>query len=184
MSGTQYRRDATIAFMNTGILIRRYLLATTAVCLAIPLIGCERSSQAAENPRTIVFVCPYGSAKSVVAARFFNRMAEERGLPYRGVARGLTPEDTIPPYVRGPIRADGFEIGVDEKPVRLEPAEVRDASVVVCLKCQVSQLPSADAKQSLEWLDVPDVDAGYGPARDKIVAHLNDLVRQLAREPK
>src|SRR4029453_6764850 len=107
--------------------------------LAIPLIGCQLAPQAAEKPQTIVFVCPYGSAKSVVAARFFNRMAGERRLPFRAVARGLTPEDTIPPYVREPIRADGFEIGVDEKPVRLEPDEIRGASVVVCIKCQQSK---------------------------------------------
>jgi hypothetical protein len=83
-----------------------------------------------------VFVCPFGSAKSVVAARFHNRMASERGLPYRAVARGLTPQSTIPAYVREPIRSDGFEIGADEKPIALADAEIRAASAVVCLKCQ------------------------------------------------
>jgi arsenate reductase (thioredoxin) len=163
---------------------RRYTIAALLTCLAIPLVNCQRAPQAAESIQTVVFVCPYGSAKSVVAARFFNRMATERALPFRAVARGLTPEDTIPPYVREPIRADGFEIGVDERPVRLEPAEIRDASVVVCIKCQLSPAQSADAKRSMAWADVPDVDAGYGAARDRIVAHLNELVSQLTRESR
>jgi arsenate reductase len=133
----------------------------------------------ATKPRTIVFVCPFGSAKSVVAARFFNRMAADRGLPYRAVARGLTPEATIPRYVREPIRADGFEIGAAEKPVRLTTAEVKTASTVVCIMCELPRAQAAAARESIEWSDVPDVDAGYGPARDKIVAHLNELVGKL-----
>jgi arsenate reductase len=137
------------------------------------------SVKPAQNPQTIVFVCPFGSAKSVVAARFFNRMATERGLPYRAIARGLTPEDTIPPYVREPIRADGFEIGAAEKPVRLKTAEVRGASTVVCIMCELSPAQTAAARESIRWTDVPDVDAGYGPARDKIVGHLNELIGKL-----
>jgi arsenate reductase len=133
----------------------------------------------AATPQTIVFVCPFGSAKSVVAARFFNRIATEKGLPYRAVARGLTPEPTIPAYVRGPIREDGFEIGATEKPVRLADQEVREASAVVCIMCQLPAAQSAAARQSIEWTDVPDVDAGYRPARDKILSHLNELVGKL-----
>lgn len=147
--------------------------------LAFPLGGCQRSAQATGKPQTIVFVCPFGSAKSVVAARFFNRMASERGLPYRAVARGLTPESTIPAYVREPIRSDGFEIGADEKPIALTDAEIRGASAVVCIKCQLTPAQSSMTPQSLEWADVPDVDAGYPAARDKIVGHLKELVSRL-----
>lgn len=147
--------------------------------LAFPLAGCQRPAQATPKPQTIVFVCPFGSAKSVVAARFFNRMASERGLPYRAVARGLTPEDTIPEYVRGPIRSDGFEIAADEKPIALTDAEIRDASAVVCIKCRLTPAQSSMTRQALEWADVPDVDAGYPAARDKIVGHLNEFVSRL-----
>jgi arsenate reductase len=154
-------------------------IAALLISGAVPFVGCQRTSQVASEPQTIVFVCPYGSAKSVVAARFFNRMATERGLAYRAVARGITPESTIPSYVREPIRTDGFEIGRDEKPVALSEAEIRHAAAVVCIKCQLSQVQSSMARQSLEWTDVPDVDAGYTAARDKIVAHLNQLVSSL-----
>jgi arsenate reductase len=154
-----------------------FVLVAAGAGLAQPKVASAKPSAA--KPHTIVFVCPFGSAKSVVAARFFNRMATERGLPYRAVARGLTPEATIPAYVREPIRADGFEIGAAERPVRLETGEVKAAATVVCIMCQLPKAQSAVARESIEWSDVPDVDAGYGPARDRIVAHLNELVGKL-----
>ena len=157
----------------------RYAITILLASLAIPFAGCERHRQSTHKPETIVFVCRYGSAKSVVAARFFNRMAAEQNLDYRAVARGIEPEATIPPYVREPIRADGFEIGADEKPVSLDVDAVRDASVVVCIKCTLPKPFSAAARKSIEWADVPDVDAGYGAARDKIVTHLNEFVSHL-----
>ena len=147
------------------------------------LIG-QTPPKAGASTETIVFVCPYGSAKSVVAARFFNRMATEKKLPYRAVARGLTPEATIPRYVREPIKEDGFEIGVDEKPVRLVPAEVQGAATVVCIKCQLPASLAGSAREAFEWADVPDVDAGYRPARYKIVEHLNELIATLIRRSK
>ncbi len=163
---------------------RRRVITSLLACLAVPLVSCQSLRRSTSKPQTIVFVCPYGSAKSVVAARFFNRMATQQGLPYRAVARGITPESTIPPYVREPIRADGFEIGVDETPVLLDSAEIRGASAVVCIMCQLPQAQSSLALESIEWTDVPDVDAGYSAARDKIVEHLSELVSELTRESK
>ena len=128
---------------------------------------------------TIVFVCRYGSAKSVVAARFFNRIAAEEGLPFHAVARGIEPEPVIPPYVREPIRADRFEIGPEEKPVPLDAGETRDAVAVVCIMCKLPPGQLAVARQSIEWTDVPDVSDGYAAARDRILGHMKELMVRL-----
>ena len=162
----------------------RSAFATLLFCLSVAAVTGQTPPKANGSIETIVFVCPYGSAKSVVAAKFFNRIATEKKLPYRAVARGLTPEATIPPYVREPIKADGFEIGVNEKPVRLVTADVRGASAVVCIMCQLPAALAASTREAIEWTDVPDVDAGYGPARDKIVKHLNELLVKLGRASK
>src|SRR3984893_11325668 len=95
------------------------------------------TAQPTAKTGTIVFVCRYGSAKSVVAARFFNRIAAQEGLPFHAVARGIEPEPVIPPYVREPIRADRFEIGPEEKPVPLDAGETHDAVAVVCIMCKL-----------------------------------------------
>jgi protein-tyrosine-phosphatase len=128
---------------------------------------------------TIVFVCRYGSAKSVVAARFFNRIAAQEGLPFHAVARGIEPEPVIPPYVREPIRADRFEIGPEEKPVPLDAGETRDAVAVVCIMCKLPPGQLAVARQSIEWTDVPDVSDGYAAARDRILGHMKELMVRL-----
>jgi len=128
---------------------------------------------------TVVFVCRYGSAKSVVAARFFNRIAAEEGLPFHAVARGIEPEPVIPPYVREPIRADRFEIGPEEKPVPLDAGETQDAVAVVCIMCKLPPGQLAVARQSIEWTDVPDVSDGYTAARDRILGHMKELMVRL-----
>jgi protein-tyrosine-phosphatase len=163
---------------------RRNVITTLLACLAVPFASGQNPRQPADKTQTIVFVCPHGSAKSVVAARFFNRMAAERGLPYRAVARGIEPESTIPPDVREPLRGDGFEIGADEKPVPLDTVEIRSASAVVAIICKLPPAHSSAARESSAWTDVPDVSDGYGAARDKIVAHLNDLMSKLAATSK
>lgn len=160
------------------------MLNRSAVVLCVGLLvisssSCGRAASAARQAKSVVFVCPYGSAKSVVAARFFNRMAQEQGLDARAVARGIEPEPTIPDYVRGPIQQDGFQIGPDEKPVPIDLNEIRNASAVVCIKCQLPKQYAAVAQRSFEWQDVPDVSAGYVPARDKIASHLHEFMSRL-----
>ncbi len=51
---------------------------------------------------TILFVCEHGSAKSVVAAAHFNRIAAARGLPFRAISRGTVPDaEMAPAAVKG-----------------------------------------------------------------------------------
>jgi protein-tyrosine-phosphatase len=45
------------------------------------------------DDKTIIFVCEHGAAKSVIAAAYFNRFAEQRGLNLRAAARGTNPDD-------------------------------------------------------------------------------------------
>ena len=64
-----------------------------AVCAVALLVSCVvgraapvASSQAAagdpksSKPPTILFMCPHGAAKSVLASAYFQRRAKERGL--------------------------------------------------------------------------------------------------------
>jgi arsenate reductase len=163
---------------------RKNVITTLLACLAVPFANGQNPRMPADKTQTIIFVCPHGSAKSVVAAKFFNRMAAERGLPYRAVARGVEPEGTIPSGVREPLQGDGFEIRADEKPVPLDTAEIRNASAVVTIMTKLPPAQSSAARKPIEWTDVPDISDGYGAARDKIVAHLNELVIKLASAPK
>ncbi|MEN3348342.1 MAG: hypothetical protein V7632_1977 [Bradyrhizobium sp.] len=44
---------------------------------------------AADERKTVVFVCLHGVVNSQMAAAYFNKAAQERGLPYTAVSRGI-----------------------------------------------------------------------------------------------
>jgi chromate transporter len=62
------------------------------ILAAGPSHGADESTAKGEaKPRLVVFVCEHGSAKSLVAASFFERLAKERGMPVRAISRGTFP---------------------------------------------------------------------------------------------
>src|SRR5689334_20099632 len=62
------------------------------------------------NSSTVVFVCEHGAAKSVIAAAHFNRLATERGLPFRAISRGTKPDDAVAAGVRAGLASDGIDV--------------------------------------------------------------------------
>src|SRR6185295_4744427 len=85
-----------------------------------------------EEPRTVVFVCEHGSAKSLAAASIFERMARERGLALRAVSRGTAPDASVPDAVVAALGDDGFDVA-GFKPQGLTEADVRAAERVVAI---------------------------------------------------
>ena len=63
--------------------------ALTAAVLASSL-GMQ-SSPVTKKPPTILFMCPHGAAKSVLASAYFQRLAKERGLNVRVESAGTNP---------------------------------------------------------------------------------------------
>lgn len=128
-----------------------------------------------------MFVCEHGAAKSIIAAAYFNRLAAERHLPVRAVARGLTPQDALSKSATNGLHADGLSPDVTS-PVALNRGEALFATRLV------SFLPLPEAMASdrplIEWDDVPATADGYSAARDKIVAHVEALLDELAAESR
>src|SRR6266851_8139621 len=79
---------------------------------------------------TVVFVCEHGSAKSIIAAAEFERMAKENGLDLNILARGANPDAEIPKLVRDGLKADGFDLG-DFKPTRVSEKDLKGAVKIV-----------------------------------------------------
>jgi len=128
-----------------------------------------------KSPGTVVFVCEHGSAKSVVAAAHFNQIAAERGLPFRAIARGTTPEAAMAPAAVQGLLADGLKPG-EPAPTKLKQSDL-DTAVRVITFCD---LPS-DLKPATpvgRW-EVPPVSADYAKSRDAILEQIEQLVREL-----
>ena len=132
--------------------------------------------QSAAPSPSVIFVCEHGAAKSVIATAYFNRMAAERGLPYRATFRGTTPQDNLSVRAVEGLKADGFAIP-SGKPTAISEADVTAATHIFAIGCT---LPMAAVKsgKANDWADVPD-DQGYAPMRDAIVRHVTALLDDL-----
>jgi arsenate reductase (thioredoxin) len=126
--------------------------------------------------QTIVFVCEHGSAKSVVAAAHFNRLAGERGLGLRAVSRGTDPDAEIAPNAEAGLRADGLVV-VERLPAKLIQADAQGAVRVVTF-CELPEASTMAVPVEC-WDGVPPVSEDYAKARDDIVERIGLLLDEL-----
>jgi hypothetical protein len=144
-------------------------------------LGAESPGTTSESePARVVFVCEHGSVKSLVAAVYFNRRAEPRGLSFRAVARGVAPDSSVPAPVREGLRTDGFPVS-DFVPQLLMASDVAHAWLVVSFDQDVTKV--VESTRYLKWDGLPGVLADYPRGRDAIVRRVDALVDELARTP-
>ncbi len=43
----------------------------------------------------VIFVCEHGAAKSIIAAAYFNKLAQDRKIKVRAIARGTHPDEEL-----------------------------------------------------------------------------------------
>src|SRR5262245_50830165 len=135
--------------------------------------------QTSRNP-AVVFVCEHGAAKSVIATAYFNKLAAERGLPYRATFRGTSPQDDLSVRTVAGLKADGVEVP-SGKPAAITESDVAAATHIFAIGCTLPDKAQRSGK-SADWSDVPD-DQGYVPMRDAIVRHVKQLLAELGGGP-
>jgi arsenate reductase (thioredoxin) len=127
------------------------------------------------TPReNVLFVCLHGSAKSLIAAEYFNRLATARGLGARATSAGTEPDDVIPPHVIGGLAGDDIDV-TGRRPRRPTTTDVENATVVVTFGCDLGGL-TAGARRIQRWDDVPAVSEDFAKARTAIVARVTALL--------
>ena len=127
-----------------------------------------------KTPRTVLFVCLHGSAKSLIAAEYFGRLTAEQGLNVHATSAGTEPDPDISPNVITGLLQDGIDVR-DRRPRRLTTEDLAKASHVVSFGCDLSELapPGLPVER---WDDVPAVSADFATARDAIVGRLRRLL--------
>lgn len=143
---------------------------------AVSLFALCIVTHAAESAKSVVFVCEHGSVKSVMAASYFNRMAEEQKLNMRAVARGTTPDAEVPAWAVGKLKEDGFDVS-SFKPTALAKADTRPAVAIVAF-CAVGK-DLADPGKVSTWLDIPPASEDYAKAKAAILSKVEALVVDL-----
>jgi protein-tyrosine-phosphatase len=125
---------------------------------------------------TIIFVCEHGAAKSIIAAAYFKRLAQERDLEFFALARGTNPDPELSPKTVLGLQQDGLA-STETTPQLLSLQEVVSAQRVISF----CDLPVEHQQKTIveQWEDVPPVSEDYEKARDAILAHLNFLMTNL-----
>ncbi len=126
--------------------------------------------------KIIIFVCEHGAAKSIVAAAHFNKLAGEKGLSIRAIARGTSPDAELSPKAVEGLNRDGLTL-TETAPQKLSLADAESATKIVSF-CELPQ--EYHGKANLErWDDVPAVSEDYEKARDAIFNKLNRLLNSM-----
>jgi protein-tyrosine-phosphatase len=148
---------------------------------ALPSYSQTAKGQAtSEKTPSILFICEHGAAKSVIAAAYFDKLAQERRLNYRAVFRGTNPDAAIAPVAEKGLAQDGLKTQ-GWKPQLITKKDMDAAAAIVTLGCALPG-KEAVAEKVAAWEGVPSPSENYTATRDDIVKRVQRLVDELAKQ--
>ena len=129
-----------------------------------------------EQTPVIIFICEHGAAKSIVSAAYFNKLARERHLNFRAIARATNPDKEISQKVQEGLQKDGLTSS-EPVPKKISKADLAGARRVITF----CSLPDdyADNIQVEHWDDLLWVSEDYSKSRDRILERLGRLLEEL-----
>ena len=154
------------------------LVAAVALTAALP--SAAQSPSSAKAP-VVLFMCPHGAAKSVMASAYFQKLAKERGLNVRVDAAGTEPEPALSKSVVAHLQKNNYAIPI-EKPRAATAADMNGADVVISMGCDLSKLPAP--KGQLKTWNVPDFSANFDAAEQAIRDQVTKLVDEMVAQQK
>jgi protein-tyrosine-phosphatase len=154
-------------------------MAVAGAALFVGALG-VRAEDGSDAP--VVFVCEHGTAKSLMAASYFNQLSAQRGLKLRAVSRGSVPDaSSVPAPVLEGLRSDGVDAR-DFHATVLSAEDVADARQVVAIGTHVPASLIDDASKVEHWNDVPAASTNFDATRSSLKAHVEALLDRLAGE--
>jgi arsenate reductase (thioredoxin) len=156
----------------------------TRRCLVVMIVAaCACGSLAAQSrPTRVLFLCPHGAAKSVLASTYFVQQAAARGLRVKVDFAGTEPDAAIAPNVDTHLRNQGLR-PVAPAPRLVTAADVQAADLVISLGCDRARLPQADGKDVRQW-DVPGPGEQLSEADAAIRARVTALIDELMQRSR
>lgn len=139
-----------------------------------------RGSRDGAAPRQVLFMCPHGAAKSVLASTYFQRLAKERGLNVVVTSAGTEPDAAVAPAVAAHLARQGYPAQA-APPRKVTAEDLAQADLVISLGCDLSGLPKPRGRL-VTWDDVPAPSANFTGADEAIRAKVIALVDELVRE--
>jgi protein-tyrosine-phosphatase len=155
-----------------------------ALLLPITLAEAQQNQTAAPQSKAtrVLFLCPHGAAKSVLASAYFRRLANERGLNVIVDSAGIEPDPSVSPTVATHLAKQGYPVP-SEKPRPVTAHDLAKADVVVSLGCDLAR-SLTPAGTVVKWDDVPAPSEDFAGADDAIRRHVTALVDDLVNQVK
>ena len=164
------------------VALRYRALARAITLVAISAQQPPAAGSGTDAPPTVLFMCPHGAAKSVLASAYFQRAAKKRGLNVRVLSAGTDPDPEIAPVVASHLRKNGYDVPA-AKPRRATADDMATADVIVSLGCDLKDLPPPRGTL-LRWDDVPGPGEDFAAADAKIRERVSQLVEDLIRQQR
>jgi pyrimidine-specific ribonucleoside hydrolase len=133
-----------------------------------------------EHVPKVLFLCPHGAAKSVMAAAYFEEVAREIGLAVRVDAAGTDPDEQVSAGVAARLKEDGIDVS-EIRPRKVTAEDVERADVVVSLGCEVEAIPEG-VTELRRWDEVPLPSQGMEASRDAIRKRVEELAAELKKK--
>jgi protein-tyrosine-phosphatase len=130
------------------------------------------------EPSLVLFVCLHASAKSLIAAEYFNKRTAEQGAPFRALSAGTDPDKSVPPHVVAGMRGDGYDVS-KVVPRRLTRELAAPARIAITFEPDVGAYVGACCR--VERWSVPAVSEDYAIASKVIRTRVDGLISGLTR---
>jgi protein-tyrosine-phosphatase len=126
----------------------------------------------------VAFVCLHGSAKSLIAAEYFNRLAGEKSLALRATTAGPEPDPEVPANVVDGMKTRGIDVHA-YRPTLIAAEQLTDADLIVSFACDAGR-KLAHGKHEERWDECPAVSDDFDIAWDFITKRVETLVERIA----
>ena len=127
----------------------------------------------------VAFVCLHGSAKSLIAAEYFNRLAREKSLALRATTAGPEPDPEVPANVVEGMKARGIDVHA-YRPTLIAADQLNDADLIVSFACDAGRT-LAPGKAEERWDECPAVSDDFDVAWTFITGRVDTLVDRLSK---
>jgi arsenate reductase (thioredoxin) len=127
--------------------------------------------------RKVAFVCLHGSAKSLIAAEYFNKLARARGLAVHATTSGPEPDPEVPANVVEGMKTRGIDVQA-YRPTLIAADQLKDADLIVSFTCDAGR-KLAPGKPEERWDACPAVSDDFDVAWDFITTRVAALVERI-----
>jgi len=135
-----------------------------------------QTSTSTPKAPTVLFICPHGAGKSVLASAYFKQLAAEQGIRVQTDAVGTEPGPEVGAAVAARLKQQGLGVPIS-KPRSVTSDDITRADIVVSIGCDLSHVPATSKLR--RWDDVPDLSDNFDAADKALRAKVEALINEL-----